>query len=92
MTLTDLAEQLAAADPKLTKVQANRLVRAMFGAIRESAIKGDEVSLPGFGKFKLQHRPARRGRNPASGVAVDIPARRHLVFQPAKALKTAVAG
>jgi len=92
MTLTDLAEQLAAADPKLTKVQANRLVRAMFDAIRDSAINGNEVSLPGFGKFTLRYKAPRRGRNPATGVTINIPARRQVVFQPAKALKTAVAG
>ena len=92
MTLNELADHVAATDPKLTKAQAKSLVDAVLGAIRDSAVKGEEVSLAGFGKFKVQDKPARTGRNPATGGAIEIAATRKVVFQPAKALKDAVAG
>jgi len=55
-------------------------------------VKGDEVSVPGFGKFKVQSKPARTGRNPSTGAAIEIAASKKIVFQAAKALKDAVNG
>jgi DNA-binding protein HU-beta len=87
MTISDLIDQVAASDSKLTKAQAKAIVDAVFGAICSAAKKGEEVSLPGFGKFKVQAKPARTGRNPRTGEAVQIAASKKVVFQPAKALK-----
>src|SRR3546814_14656973 len=53
---------------------------------------GAEVSLPGFGKFKVQNKPAREGRNPATGATMKIAASRKLSFAPAKAVKDALNG
>jgi len=91
MNAAELAERVADADPKLTKAQAKDLVETVFEGIRASALKGEEVSLPGFGKFKVQDKPARVGRNPRTKEAVQIPATRKVVFQPAKAFKDALA-
>ncbi|CAN7616856.1 HU family DNA-binding protein [Phenylobacterium sp. LjRoot164] len=91
MNITDLAERLAA-DGKLTKAQARDAVDSLLGAVRDALVKGDEVNLPGFGKFKVQDRPARTGRNPATGAAIDIAASKKVGFTAAKALKDAVAG
>lgn len=46
--------------------------------------------MSGFGKFKVQDKPERDGRNPSSGETIKIAASKKLVFQPAKALKEAV--
>jgi DNA-binding protein HU-beta len=92
MTISELVDQVAAGDDKLTKAQAKAIVESVFAAIRDAAVKGDEVSLPGFGKFKVQDKPARTGRNPSTGAAIQIAATRKVAFQPAKALKDAVAG
>jgi DNA-binding protein HU-beta len=92
MNVTDLVEKIVAADSKLTKAQAKELVDGVFTAIRDAAVAGEEVSLAGFGKFKVQDKPARTGRNPRTGEAVAIAATRKVVFQPAKALKDAVGG
>jgi DNA-binding protein HU-beta len=92
MNAADLVDQIAAQDDKLTKTQAKALVDALFGAIRDAAAKGEEVSLPGFGKFKVQAKPARTGRNPSTGAAIQIAATKKIVFQPAKVLKDAVNG
>lgn len=92
MSISDLVDQVAASDDKLTKAQAKAVVDSVFGAIRDAAVKGNEVSIPGFGKFKVQAKPARTGRNPSTGAAIQIAASKKIAFQPAKALKDAVNG
>jgi Bacterial DNA-binding protein len=47
----------------------------------------DEVSLAGFGKFKVKASPEREGRNPANGEKIKIAASKKLSFSPAKAVK-----
>ena len=91
MNTADLIDQVAA-QGGITKAQAKSLVDGVFGAIRDAAAKGDEVSLPGFGKFKVQSKPARTGRNPSTGAAIQIAASKKIVFQAAKVLKDAVNG
>jgi DNA-binding protein HU-beta len=92
MNTAELVDHIAGKDDKLTKAQAKSIVESVFGAIRDAAVKGEEVSVPGFGKFKVQNKPARTGRNPRTGEAVKIAASKKLAFQPAKALKDALAG
>ena len=60
--------------------------------IVNAAKKGEEVNLAGFGKFKVKDSPARQGRNPATGEAIEIAASRKLGFTPAKQVKDALAG
>lgn len=86
MNTSDLIEKVAA-DNSLTKVAAKGIVDGVFKAIADAAASGEEVNLPGFGKFKVQARPAREGRNPSTGATVQIAASRKLAFQPAKAVK-----
>ncbi len=49
--------------------------------------EGEDVSLPGLGKFTVKNTTARKGRNPATGEAIEIPAGRKVVFKPSKNLK-----
>jgi len=91
MNTTDLAGVIADQDSKITKTHAKALVDAVFATITEAAKKGEEVSLPGFGKFKVQAKPARTGRNPSTGATIQIAASKKLAFQAAKALKDALA-
>jgi DNA-binding protein HU-beta len=70
----DIIDTVASKDDKLTKAQAKAIVDGVFAAIRDAAIKGEEVSVPGFGKFKVQDKPARTGRNPSTGAAIEIAA------------------
>lgn len=91
MNTADLADRLAAADSNLTKAQAKTLVDAMLSGLRDALVAGEEVSLPGFGKFKVQDKPARTGRNPSTGAAIQIAASKKVSFTAAKALKDAVA-
>ena len=90
MTLNDLVDHIAASDAGLSKTQAKALVEGLFAQIRDAAVKGEEISLPGFGKFKIQDKPARTARNPRTGESMQVAATRKMTFQPAKALKDAL--
>lgn len=92
MNTTELADAVAQLDGKITKAQAKQIVDSVFKTIEAAAVRGEEVSVPGFGKFKVQDKPARTGRNPSTGATIEIAATRKVVFQPGKALKDAVAG
>jgi len=91
MNNADLAEALAET-LGTTKTDARKAVDAVFAAITDAAAKGEEVSLGGFGKFKVKASPAREGRNPATGVAMKIAASKKLAFSPAKAVKDRLKG
>lgn len=86
MNSSDLADALAAAHG-ISKADARKYVDGVFAAIAEAAAEGEEVSLNGFGKFKVKDSPAREGRNPATGAAMTIAASKKLTFAPAKAVK-----
>ena len=91
MNNSELAEALTA-DHGLTKADARKLVDALFGAIADAAARGDEISLNGFGKFKVKDIAAREGRNPATGETIAIKASKKLPFTPAKAIKDRLNG
>ena len=90
-TASDIADKLAT-ENGLTKSQAKSIVDGVFKSVADAAKGGDEVNVPGFGKFKIKDVPAREGRNPATGAAIKIAASRKLAFVPAKALKDALNG
>jgi DNA-binding protein HU-beta len=91
VNIADLTDHVAAAG-NLSKAQAKQIIDGLFGAIVADAAKGGEISIPGFGKFKVASRPEREGRNPATGEMIKIAASRKLAFTPAKAVKDALNG
>lgn len=91
MNSSDLADSIAIANG-LTKADAKKIVDGVFAAIASAAALGEEVSIPGFGKFKVKHSPAREGRNPATGAVLKIAASRKLTFTVAKAVKDKLNG
>jgi len=91
MNNTDLANTIADAQG-LSKADARKIVDAVFAAIADAAANGDEISLNGFGKFKVKASPAREGRNPANGATIQIAASKKLGFAPAKAIKDKLNG
>lgn len=91
MNNNDLAEALANGSG-ITKADARKYVDGVFTAIAEAAAKGEEISLNGFGKFKVKDNPAREGRNPANGETIQIAASKKLTFAPAKAVKDKLNG
>lgn len=91
MNNSELAEQIAV-EHGLSKTDARKVVDAVFTAVGDAAARGDEVSLNGFGKFKVKDSPEREGRNPATGEAMTIKASKKLSFTPAKAVKDKLNG
>jgi|GEM_PF-77667 len=77
-------------DTKLTNVQATAFIDSFTAAIRKSLKKGNDVTLVGFGTFKVAKRAARVGTNPQTKEKMKIPARKIVKFRPGKNLKDAV--
>lgn len=90
MNKTELIAAVAA-KAGLTKKDAERAVNATFEAITESLVKGDKVSVSGFGIFEVKNREARVGRNPRTKETIEIPATRLPGFKASKTLKDTVA-
>jgi DNA-binding protein HU-beta len=86
MNKGELIEQIAK-DAKLSKNQATIALNSALGSIQTAMKKGDKVTLVGFGTFSVAKRKARTGRNPQTGAALKIPARRVARFSPGAALK-----
>lgn len=91
MNNAELADLIADGNG-LTKADARKIVDALFVSIGDAAAKGDEVSISGFGKFKVKESAAREGRNPATGDTIQIAASKKLGFSPAKAVKDRLNG
>ncbi|MDD4357412.1 MAG: HU family DNA-binding protein [Smithellaceae bacterium] len=73
-----------------TKKEADEAVGAILAAIKKALKKGDSVTLVGFGTFSVSKRKARKGRNPQTGEAIKIAAKKVPVFKAGKGLKDAV--
>ncbi len=91
MKAADLIDHVAN-EAGLDKQAAKKAIDAVVDAILAAAKRGDEVTLPGFGKFKVKENLARQGRHPATGATIEIAASRRLGFSPAKQVKDALAG
>ena len=76
----------------LSKAEGKNAVDAVFAAIAGAAAKGEEVSVNGFGKFKVKESAAREGRNPSTGATIQIAASKKLGFSAAKAVKDRLNG
>ncbi len=86
MTKADLVEKVAK-EAEMTKKDAEQLVEIVFDSIIGSLNGGEKIELRGFGSFRVRERNARQGRNPKTGEAVSIPAKRVAYFKPGKELK-----
>src|SRR3712207_2475365 len=89
MTKNEIVEHLAE-EHGLTKVFTREVVDSVFDMITTAAQKGEEVSLFGFGRFRVAERAARKGRNPRTGEAVKIAASKNLKFTSARSLRTSL--
>jgi len=85
----DLIKEIAD-QTKLAKKEASQALDAIFQVIEQSLSQGEDISLVGFGAFKVSRREERNGRNPRTGDSMTIPATKVVKFSPGKALKEAV--
>jgi DNA-binding protein HU-beta len=84
-----LAMQLAEKH-ELSKKQANAIMDDLAGLITKQLKKGVRIRLNGLGILQVRKRPARMGRNPATGEAIKIKASKKVAFRVAKELKESV--
>jgi DNA-binding protein HU-beta len=85
MTRNDLIDRIAA-KTQSTRAGAEQSLDAVLACLAEALESGEKVDLRGFGSFQAKGRAERQGRNPATGEAITIAARRAVVFKPGKEL------
>jgi DNA-binding protein HU-beta len=89
MTKADLVDKMAK-DADIAKVAAGKALDSLIDAVTRTLKKGDKLALIGFGTFSVGKRKARTGRNPQTGAAIKIPARKVPRFSAGKTLKDAL--
>ncbi|MFB4393216.1 MULTISPECIES: HU family DNA-binding protein [unclassified Pseudomonas] len=83
--IADIAESIA--QPKTV---AKGALDQLGQIVADQLENGAEITLPGIGKLKVSERPARTGRNPSTGAAIEIAAKKVVKFVPAKSLNDAI--
>ncbi len=89
MTKAELVDKLAEKG-KITKKVAAEAIEMVFLTIGEALVNGDEIAVPGFGKFSIVVRKARKGTNPQTKQKINIPETKAPKFSAAKALKESI--
>ncbi|KQS55177.1 integration host factor subunit beta [Brevundimonas sp. Leaf363] len=87
MIKSELIERLAAENTHMTHAEVERVVNVVLGQMTEALSEGGRVELRGFGAFSVRARPARSGRNPRTGEAVEVPAKAVPFFKSGKELR-----
>jgi DNA-binding protein HU-beta len=89
MNKTELIDHIATS-ADISKAAAGRALDAAVGAVTASLVKGQTVTLVGFGSFYVGKRAARNGRNPRTGATIKIAAAKIPRFRAGKGLKDAI--
>jgi DNA-binding protein HU-beta len=89
VTLKHLAATLADKH-RVPKRQAEAVLGDLVSLTTKHLKKGNKIRLTGIGILQVRKRPARMGRNPATGASIKIKASKKVAFRPAKELKEAV--
>lgn len=90
MTKTELIN-IIAEKGGYSKKDAEKALATVTASITDALIKGEKVSLVGFGTFETRERKAKTGINPLTKASIEIPAKKVPAFKAGKALKDAVA-
>ncbi|WP_336985382.1 integration host factor subunit beta [Altererythrobacter aquiaggeris] len=90
MIRSELLQEIAKENPELRADEVERVVDIFFDEIATRLAEGGRVELRGFGAFSTRERDARKGRNPRTGEAVDVPAKRVPYFKPGKEMRRAL--
>jgi integration host factor subunit alpha len=86
MTKADIVERIYK-EAGFSKKEAAELVDLVFKVIKDTLARGEKVKISGFGNFSIRDKSTRVGRNPQTGTAMNISARRVLTFKPSQILK-----
>ncbi|MCJ8157103.1 integration host factor subunit beta [Sphingomonas sp. LaA6.9] len=87
MIRSELVQKLAAENSGLSVKDVEHIVDVFFDEISARLANGGRVELRGFGAFSTRARSARTGRNPRTGTAVDVDAKRVPYFKPGKEMR-----
>lgn len=87
MIKSELVEKLAEKNPHLLHKDVERIVATIFSEITNALAEGNRVELRGFGAFSTRGRDSRTGRNPRTGEAVAVDAKRVPYFKAGKELR-----
>ena len=90
MTKSELIERIVTHQGLLSSKDVELAIKTMLEQMSQCLATGDRIEIRGFGSFTITHRQPRLGRNPRSGEAVQVPAKRVAHFKPGKALREAV--
>lgn len=90
MIRSELLQKLAEDNPELRAQEIEQVVDIFFDEIAGRLAEGGRVELRGFGAFSTREREARTGRNPRTGEAVEVPAKRVPYFKPGKEMRNAL--
>jgi nucleoid DNA-binding protein len=91
-TVTDKSDfiRVLADRAEMSVAKAEHTLNTALLLIEEHLHAGGSVRFKGFGVFSARNHAARQGRNPLTGVAIDVPARRQVHFKPSPSLRTAM--
>jgi DNA-binding protein HU-beta len=89
VTLRQLAETLAN-NHELSKKQVQGMLEDLVSTITKHLKKGARIRIGGLGILQVRKRPARKGRNPATGEEIKIKASKKVAFRAAKELKESI--
>ena len=92
MTKRGIIEELLARREGFSHRESETIVNAMFDAMAQVLARGERIEIRGFGSFGVKYRRARQGRNPKTGAAVEVEAKRIPFFRAGKELKVEVNG
>lgn len=87
MTKREIIEELTKRYPSFTHREATTIVNAMVEAMTDSLARGQRIEVRGFGSFGVKNRRERQGRNPKTGAAVRVAAKRIPFFRAGKELR-----
>lgn len=87
MIRSELVTMLAGENPDLSIAEIESIVDTFFNEITGRLVADGRVELRGFGAFSTRSREARTGRNPRTGEAVDVGAKRVPYFKPGKEMR-----
>jgi integration host factor subunit beta len=87
MIKSELIQQISQKNPHLYQRDVERIINTVFDKIVEALGNGDRVELRGFGAFSVKERQSREGRNPRTGAAVQVEAKRVPFFKTGKELR-----
>lgn len=86
VTKADIVERVYK-EAGFSKKEAADLVDIIFKVIKDTLSRGEKVKISGFGNFSIRDKATRMGRNPQTGEAMPISARRVLTFKPSQILR-----